>query len=342
MPSPARVVVLENYGVLTIQELDLPTPLAHQVLVEIYGAGIQPTQLHLVQDSPSDLAIIPGSEATGRVLAVGDAVARVQVGDVVLISPYSSVSDRSPELVEIEFEDGSIHVVGPVFTWGTNTVVDEQFLSTLPNLVDKEGAAILGQTAFYANAAVKDADVAGKSVVVVGCSGSGLSTVALCKAAGAEAVYAVDSSDARLEIAKQLGATEIFNNELESVAAAIHELNNGGVDRVFDSLYELDGIPRLATQVLNDSGSAYLLGVAGTEDFEHERLEIEESDYRSFPIPDLDSGLENMLEAINSNYLQTSLMTSMRFTIEETNEAITILENGEMVGHGVLVIEPLQ
>jgi len=49
-----------------------------------------------------------------------------------------------------------------------------------------------------------------------------------------------------------------------------------------------------------------------------------------------------MLEAINSNYLQTSLMTSMRFTIEETNEAITILENGEMVGHGVLVIEPLQ
>ena len=74
----------------------------------------------------------------------------------------------------------------------------------------------------------------------------------------------------------------------------------------------------------------------------HTNVEIEESDYRSFPIPDLDSGLESMLEAINSNYLQTSLMTSMRFTIEETNEAITILENGEMVGHGVLVIEPLQ
>lgn len=342
MPSPARVVVLENYGVLTIQELDLPTPLAHQVLVEIYGAGIQPSQLHLVQEPPSDSAIIPGSEATGRVLAVGDAVARVHVGDVVLISPYSSETDRVPELVEIEFEDGSVHVVGPVFTWGTNTVVDEQFLSTLPNLADREGAAILGQTAFYANAAVKDADVGGKSVAVFGCSGSGLSTVAFCKAAGAEAIYAVDSSSARLEIARQLGATEVFDTESAIAVSAIRELSNGGVDRVFDSLYELDMTPRLATQVLNDTGVGYLLGVTGTEHFEDERLGIEEVDYCSFSIPDLDSGLESMLEAVSSNYLKTNLMTSTRFTIEETNEAITILENGEMIGHGVLVIEPLQ
>ncbi len=342
MPSPARVVVLENYGVLTIQELDLPTPLDHQVLVEIYGAGIQSAQLHLVQEPPSDSVTIPGFEATGRVLAVGDEVTRVHVGDIVLISPYSSVSDRLPELVQIEFEDGSTHETGPVFTWGTNTVVDEQFLSTLPNLADKEGASILGQTAFYANAAVKDADVDGKSVAVFGCSGSGLSTVALCKAAGAEAIYAVDSSSTRLEIARQLGATEVFNNEPATAVSAIRELSNGGVDRVFDSLYEVDMIPRLATQVLNDSGFGYLLGVAGTEQSEDERLEIEEGNYRSFPIPDLDSGLESLLEAVNSNYLQTSLITSRRFTIEETNEAITILENGEMVGHGVLVIEPLQ
>ena len=342
MSSPARVVVLENYGVLTIQELDLPTPLAHQVLVEIYGAGIQSAQLHLVQAPSSDSVTIPGLEATGRVLAVGDAVARVHIGDVVLISPYSSATDRLPELVEIEFEDGSTHEVGPVFTWGTNTVVDEQFLSTLPNLADKEGAAILGQTAFYANAAVTDADVEGKSVAVFGCSGSGLSTVALCKAAGAESIYVVDSSNSRLEIARQLGATEIVNAEPATAVSAIRELSNGGVDRVFDSLYEFDAIPRSLTQAMNENGSCYLLGVAGTEQFEDERREIEESDYRSFSVPDLDSGLTRLLETVDSNDLQTNLITSMRFTIEETNEAIAILENGEMIGHGVLVIEPLQ
>jgi alcohol dehydrogenase len=71
-------------------------------------------------------------------------------------------------------------------------------------------------------------------VAVIGLGGVGLNALLGCLLAGADGVIAIDRIDRKLDMARQLGATDAFNADDPDAERAIKERTGGGVDFAFE------------------------------------------------------------------------------------------------------------
>ena len=78
-----RAMQLDRPGsTLHLVQRPLPQPQAHQVLAEILACGVCRTDLHVVDgDLQGQLPIIPGHEVVARVIAVGQGIENIGIGD---------------------------------------------------------------------------------------------------------------------------------------------------------------------------------------------------------------------------------------------------------------------
>jgi len=106
---------------------------------------------------------------------------------------------------------------------------------------------------------------AGATAAVIGCGGVGLAIIQGCRIAGAGRIIAVDTQDWKLDLARQLGATDGVNGCVGNPVAQVVELTAGGVDYAFEAI----GLPatvRQAVRMTRKGGTTVLVGVvpAGT------------------------------------------------------------------------------
>ena len=74
----------------------------------------------------------------------------------------------------------------------------------------------------------------GSTVAIVGLGGVGLSGLMGAVLAGAGRIVAIDLSDDKLGLARQLGATDTVNAKDADHVKQVRDLTNGGVDYAFD------------------------------------------------------------------------------------------------------------
>ncbi len=103
---------------------------------------------------------------------------------------------------------------------------------------------------------------AGASFAVTGAGAVGLSAVMAARAAGATTIIAVDVLPARLDLARELGATHVINGGKTDAVAEIRRITGGGgVDYALDTT----GLPALIQQgveALRQRGTAAILGAS--------------------------------------------------------------------------------
>ncbi len=104
----------------------------------------------------------------------------------------------------------------------------------------------------------------GKSFAVFGAGSVGLSAVMAAKVAGARTIIAVDLNPARLELAKELGATHVINPNAEDATAAILALTGTGVHYALDTT-GLPPVIRSAVMALANAGTCGILGASGPD-----------------------------------------------------------------------------
>ena len=116
-------------------------------------------------------------------------------------------------------------------------------------------------------AAVNTARVTPGSVTVVfGAGGVGLNAIQGCALSGAAMIVAVDTSDAKLELARQFGATHTVNAKTEeNVVKAIRKMTDGGADYSFECIGYGEVVAQ-AYGVLRKGGTAVVVGVAAPKD----------------------------------------------------------------------------
>jgi S-(hydroxymethyl)glutathione dehydrogenase/alcohol dehydrogenase len=101
--------------------------------------------------------------------------------------------------------------------------------------------------------------------VVFGCGGVGLNAIQGCAIAGAAMIVAVDTSDEKLEMARQFGATHTVNAKAEENLVKTVRKLTGGADYAFECV----GMGEIAAQaygVLGKGGKAVVVGVAAPKD----------------------------------------------------------------------------
>lgn len=365
MPTSASVVVVpQESGPLTVEQVTLPDPGPHQVVVRQYASGICHSQLHEMHRERT-APVILGHESTGIVLQAGSEVNHVREGDTVLVTwvPRDvTATSRPAQGVTLDLPDGRQAWTNNVFTWADHTIADEQYVVKVSPDIDREVTCIIGCAVMTGAGAVENtaAVKAGDSVAIFGVGGVGLSAVVAAKTLGADPIIAVDLDDQKLSFARQFGASHTINAGEENPIKAIRELTRqtgrttmshqpvAGADFVFDCI----GIRQTMEQIVpaarsgyfgaEPGGTAVLVGVPTTP-VELNAIDVLVNEKKFIGSiggschPERD--FPKYLRWFDEGLLDLNALVTERFAIEQINEATAALEEGRISGRAILVFD---
>jgi len=260
---------------LTIEEVELKPPGYGEVLIRIGAAGLCHSDLSVINgDRPRPMPMALGHEAAGIVEELGPGVSDLKKGDKVVLVFVPSCghcapcAEGRPALCEpgaaantagtllngdrrIFRGDGSIvnHHLG-CSAFATHAVVSRNSVVKVHPDLPLDQAALFGCAVLTGmGAVVNTAGVKpGQTVAVIGLGGVGLASILGAVISGARIVAAVDLSEEKLALAKELGATHTFLASDPDIVAKFKEATKGGVDfavemagspRAFDTAYKI-------------------------------------------------------------------------------------------------------
>ncbi len=357
-----KAAVLENTGgSLTVEELTLSPPGPGEVLVRLHSSGVCHSDQNAIDGTAETRCpVVLGHEGAGIVEAVGPGVARVAPGDHVALSWAPSCgqcgecvrdlpqlcSTAWPAMAAGGLLDGTTRLSRdgePVYhysfisSFAEACVLPERSCVPIADDVPFEIAALVGCAVTTGTGAVwRTANVRpGDRVAVFGCGGVGLSAVLGAAAAAASTIVAVDVAAAKLDVARELGATDgvAWTNSPEETAQAVIEASGGGVDYAF----EATGRPEAMLAAFLSTrarGAAVLIGIPRADDMlalpalSIPRLErrVLGSIYGSAR-PERDFPLT--LDLYRRGRLPLDRLVSHRLPLDDVERAFELLRSGE-------------
>ena len=240
-----RAVYFEEFrGPVTVRNVPDPEPAPDGVVIRVRATGLCRSDWHGWMGHDADILPphVPGHELAGVVESIGAEVECWQRGDRVTL-PFVCGCGSCPQcasgnhqVCDRQFQPGFTH-------WGSFAeYVAIRYadinLVRLPESVDFVTAASLGCRFATSFRAVVDQGrvTRGQWLAVHGCGGVGLSAIMIARALGAR-VIAVDIDDAKLSLARDLGAAACIDaTESHDVTADIRALSDGGVQVSIDAL----------------------------------------------------------------------------------------------------------
>jgi len=240
-----RAVVCSELGgpeKLALKEIDSPVVGPGQVKLAVHAASFNFLDTLIIrglyQDRP-DLPFVPGAEAAGRVLELGEGVTHLKPGQ-----PAIALAGTGAFAEEL--------------------VTDARRVLPIPEGFSMKVAASLATaygTSHYAlaqQARLKSGD----TLLVLGAAGGvGLAAVELGKLMGATVIAAASSRE-KLDAAREAGASEFINYAEEDLKTRVKEITGGkGVDVVYDPVGAEMAIP--AIRSLAWGGRYLVIGFAG-------------------------------------------------------------------------------
>ena len=268
---------------LTIEEVAINKPSPREVLLRTAFAGLCHSDLHFIEGLyPTPTPVVLGHESSAVVEAVGDGVTYVKPGDQV-ITCLSVFCGTCPQCVtghpnlcentEVKLPPG----VSRRLTWkggelmnqflnlssfAEQMLVHENSMVKIDPDIPLDRAALVGCGVMTGVGAVFNAAKVepGATVAVIGCGGVGLSAVNGAALAGAERIIAIDTVASKLEIARELGATDTLNASNADPVKEVRDMTGGGVHYSFEAL----GTKNTAEQafgMLRPGGTATIIGM---------------------------------------------------------------------------------
>ncbi|MGW2282383.1 alcohol dehydrogenase AdhP [Streptomyces sp. NPDC001770] len=219
---------------LTVEERPVPVPAPHQVLVRMETSGLCHTDIHAARgDWPvkPEPPFVPGHEGIGVVEAVGDQVDHLSVGDRVAIPWLGEACGHCDHCVSgwetlcLDQRNSGYSVDGSHTEYA---VAHGTYVVPVPEGIDPLDAAPLTCAGVTTYKAVKLSGARpGARVLVSGIGGLGHLALQYARIFGAETI-AVDVTDEKLALARDLGADHVVDARSQDVAEETQKL--GGAD----------------------------------------------------------------------------------------------------------------
>jgi len=282
-----------------------------------------------VYNPKQPLPLIPLSDGVGEVVAVGDGVTRVAVGDRVAGIFAQGWTAGEPALEKVRATtlggplDGMLSEYRALSQEGVVKVPDyltDEEAATLPC------AALTAWSALITHGQLKPGD----TVLVQGTGGVSIFALQFAKAAGARVII-TSGSDEKLERAKALGADEIINyRQAPDWDKAVREMTGGrGVDHVV----EVGGVGTLAKSIrsVRFGGHISLIGVLSGRAGE---IDIAPVLMQNIRVQGIIVGSREMFEAMNRALEQNQIrpVVDKIFALDETRQAFELMAQGGHFG----------
>ncbi len=239
MSRKMKAAVVEQFGQpLVLQEWDIPTVGAGQILVKTEACGVCGTDLHAARgDWPlkPKPPFIPGHEGIGRVVAVGAGVTLVKEGDRVGVPwLYSACGHCEYCLTAWETVCPDAQFGGYTKNGGFAEYIlaDPNYVAHIPAGLEARDAAPIICAGITTYKGIKETETKpGEWIVISGAGGLGHLAIQFGLAMGLQ-VCAVDIDDGKLAHAKRLGAHFTVNARAGDPVAAVKQATGGGAQGV--------------------------------------------------------------------------------------------------------------
>ena len=251
----------------TLERRPAPTLGPNDVLVNVQAASICGTDLHIYSWDPVmrrriHTPLIFGHEFCGRVEAVGSEVEAIKPGQFVSAEMHVACGHCLQCRIGQQHICQNLKIIGIDLDGCFAQYVKIPASNILPidPSIPPDYAAVLDPLGNAVHT-VLAGEIAGQSVVVVGCGPIGLMAIQVARACGATGVYGIEIKPHRVKLAQRVGAAAVFNPQKTDVVAAVREATGGaGADVVL----EMSGSPRAIQQsfkLLRSGGRVSLLGL---------------------------------------------------------------------------------
>ncbi len=243
-----KAVLFHEHGdinVLRVEEVPQPTPGLTEVVVKVRACGVNRLDIYsrAGRTKIAPMPHISGSEVAGEIVATGEAVSGLTVGQAVAVAPYLFCGQcefcRSGE--EVLCLKGDIVGLSNQGGLAEFVRVPASNVVVLPRGVDFVSAASVGLSTITAwHMLITRAPISPGQDVLVHAAGSGVGSAAIqiAKLCGAR-VLATAGSAEKLELARKLGADEVINYNEQDFAQEVRRITNKrGVDVVVEHIGE--------------------------------------------------------------------------------------------------------
>lgn len=264
-----KAMILTAPSTLAVVETTTPPVGDDEVLLRVRACGICGSDLHGWDGSSGrrQPPLIMGHELAGEIAAIGTAVNGWAVGDRVTVDStlYCGACDACREgHVNLCRERRVLGVATAEFRqnggFAEFVAVPARGLYRLPDTLSWTHAAMVEPVSIAVHAVRRVENIPSATAVVVGAGMIGLLVIQALRWAGARQIIAVDLEPARLDLARQLGATHTLLSGRDDVSGAVAELTAGRGADVALEVVGLDPTVRLAIDVVRRGGDVVLVG----------------------------------------------------------------------------------
>lgn len=243
------------------QNVSIPQLKDNQVLVRVFYAGVNPVETYIREGQYSrlpELPYTPGSDASGFVEQIGDAVRHLKVGDRVFVAGTSTNSGSYAEFV----------------------VSDDTYVFPLHDRLTLAQGASLGVPFFTAYKALilRAQTKPGEVVLVHGASGAvGTAAVQIARAIGATVVGTAGTKDG-MDVVSKCGAHHVFNHNHKSYEKKMVEHLGAGFNVIIEHLANINLGHDL--QMLEPGARVIVVGCRGVVNINPRHLMLPEASIR--------------------------------------------------------------
>ncbi|CAO96417.1 2,3-butanediol dehydrogenase [Erwinia tasmaniensis] len=316
---------------IRVEDIEEPRVSAGKVKIKIAWTGICGSDLHEYLAGPifapvgkphklshDEAPIVMGHEFSGLVVAVGNGVTKVKVGERVVVEPI--LSCRTCEACrEGKYNlctDLGFHgLSGGGGGFSSFTVVDEHMVHPMPEGLSYEQGALVEPAAVALHAVRMSRLKAGDKAAVFGAGPIGLLLIEALRAAGASEIYVVELSPQRAEKARELGANVVIDPGQQDAVATIRERSQGGVNVAF----EVTGVPVVLKQCIDSTryeGETIIVSIwEGEASFHPNKVVLAERNVKGtiayrhiFPA---------VMELMTQGYFQAEKLVTKRIDLED-------------------------
>jgi 2-desacetyl-2-hydroxyethyl bacteriochlorophyllide A dehydrogenase len=335
-----RAVTFQEPGKVLVQDVPEPTlGDAHEAIVAVETSAICGSDLHIYHGRVKiEQGFTIGHEFVGTVIAAGDAVERVSVGDRVLGCFHSACGTCFQCL------RGDYHRCERGRTFGHGAALGglqgsqaEQVLVPYADLtLRKAPEGMASELAIFAgdvlgtgyHGVASSGVLPGDSVLVLGLGPVGLCAVQAARAAGAAHVVGVDTVAERLEMARSFGAVPLHLTD-DDVKGTVRSATAGrGADVVIEAVGDPTALA-LAISLVRPGGAISAIGVYAERCEVHMGLAWIKGLTIRAGLANVIAHVDRVLDLLLAGELDPQPLITHRLSLEEAPEAYAIFDRRE-------------
>ena len=228
-----RGVQIVEPNKLRIIDMDKPVLDAeNNVMVRITASGICGSDVGIYHgtNAAATYPRVIGHEIVGIVEEVGPTASKVKVGDRVIIDQVTACGHcyacrhNRPNVCQ-NLRVRGVHIDGGYRQW---MAVPDKDCYLVPEMLTDEEAVMIEPTTIAVQCCSRAEITEEDEVMIIGCGALGSSILRIVRLYNPKSIIVVDIDDAKMEEAKQNGATASINSKTEDVVARAHEITEDG------------------------------------------------------------------------------------------------------------------